>query len=450
MTGKQSVSEVVNKKLCNTCGACYGVCPAGAIHYEETTSGCYLPIVDKETCIECGLCFDVCPGINFGNTLMSRIPEDPFAGNVLETFVGKATDKMFFENSQSGGIVSAILVHAMETVRIKAAVTVSMEPGIPPRPVVRIARSRQDIFKSQKSKYCPVPLLSFLRSLEKKDCPVAVVGVSCQIHGLRNILDMKTKLNSKIAFTVGLVCDRVMTYAAVDYLVAKSGTDKSIASLLHFRDKSVASYPGDVHVVSVNGKSFVIPSSTRMKIKDHFTPARCRICFDKMNVFSDITVGDPHGLESIDRQKGESMLVVRTPIGQEIVLAAKADSAINIRPIEYARILKGQGVSGKKEQWHGYVTAWKYLGHELPNYCERITNHANPPGCQKKYLHDLQYALSLDDFASRKALVQFVEKSLRKKQIADVFLYPALLIKRIMMKLLNVVAADKMSANKKE
>lgn len=401
--------------------------------------GYYLPVVDEETCTHCGLCADICPGAGFRPSLLDGLPSDPFTGNALAAYVGKATDKQLFENSQSGGIVSALLVHSLEAGRINGAAVVSMEAGMPPRPLVRVARTSQDIYQAQKSKYCPVPLLSFLRDLKKEEWPVAVVGISCQIHGLRNILDKLPQVENKIAFTIGLVCDRVLTYAALDYLVSKSGTDKKVGALLHFRDKSVSGYPGDVHVLSDSGKSVVMPSSVRMRVKDYFTPARCRICFDKMNVFSDITVADPHGLNNVDKKLGESVLVVRTEPGRDIIQSAKHDRVIDIRRIQYEQVLRGQRIGEKREQWSGYTEAWKKSGRKLPNYYEPLKSHTQASRKNGKYLRDMQYSLGLDEFSSRDELIGFVERTLKKKQLVNTLVFPIRLGKQAIRRILTLI-----------
>lgn len=410
--------------LCNTCGACLGICPAEAIHYSETTGGYYLPVVDNSACTLCGLCRDVCPGNHFGESLLACMPDDPFAGKVKDASVGKAADKYFFDNSQSGGIVSALLVNELKAGRIKGAVTVTMQPGIPPRPKTRIAKSPAEIYRSQKSKYCPVPLLGFLRELKNMEGPIAVVGISCQMHGLHNVLDNIPKLRIKIPITIGLVCDRILTFAALDYLVDKADLNHKNSTVLHFRDKALAGYPGDVHVFSENGSSKVMPAKSRMQIKDYFTPARCRLCFDKMNVFSDITVGDPHGLQDVDRMNGESMLVSRTEKGQEVVNYAIQSGAINIRTVQYEQVLKGQGVDKKREQWRGYVEAWKHMGNTLPDYYEQVKNHAPLPDDLHKYQEDLIYSLDLDGFSSREELILQVDKIIKKKKLYSRLLYP--------------------------
>ena len=425
MVETKNISPIAAAKLCNTCGACFGVCPAEAIRYRETMGGYFFPEVNQESCISCGVCLEVCPGIHFGKTLLSSIPQDPFSGLAMDVFVGKATSPGLFDNSQSGGIVSALLVHALKKKQIKGAATVVMQWGNPPRPIAQIAGSSDEIFRAQKSKYCPVPLLGLLKDLKAHDGPIALVGTSCHIHGLMNVLDKMPGLQSRIAFTIGLVCERVLTNAALDYFIARAlEGNENTHKMLHFKDKSLSGYPGDVHVLTENGDSTQIPFRTRMEIKDYFTPARCRLCFDKMNIFSDITVGDPHGLTGVDRRGGESMLVVRTAKGRNVVQSAIADQAIQVRRTAYGQILEGQDIRGKKKQWHAYIKAWKQSGRELPGCFEQVKDNTLEIPRGKRYSKDLEYSLSLDDFVSREELFRSVDYALRKKRAVNSLTWP--------------------------
>lgn len=440
MNEKDNISAVASAMLCNTCGACSGICPAEAIRYSETTGGYYLPVVDNDACTLCGLCREVCPGIHFGKTLLANMPGDPFAGSAIEAFIGKASEKEIFDKSQSGGIVSALLAHALETGQITGAVTVAMCPGSPPRPLAKIARTRYEILQAQKSKYCPVPVLGVLRDLQDHTGRLAVVGTSCQIHGLLNVLDKLPGFRHKIAFTVGLVCDRVLTFSALDYLFLMASIKHNEAPVnIHFRDKSVCGYPGDVHVFFDHSKSVVLPSKTRIQIKDYYTPARCRLCFDKMNVYSDITVGDPHGLKNVDRKNGESMLVSRTGKGQNVVNYAVQSGAINIRTVQYEQVLKGQKIDKKREQWRGYIEAWKKMGNALPDYYEQVKKHAPLTVDLQKLQQDLKYSLELDRVSSRQELIRKVKNKLREKELINGLLYPLRLPRRAVRKVIKMI-----------
>jgi coenzyme F420 hydrogenase subunit beta len=417
-----TVSEVANHKLCNTCGGCKWICPHHAIEFNETIGGYFFPKVSYELCTMCGLCVSICPGVGFCESLITAIPKDPFVGDSLGAFVGRANDEKIYQRSQSGGIVSALLASTLASDEISGATVVVMEAGMPPRAVVKIARDIEAIIGSQKSKYCPVPLLSILKEIEDSDKPIAVVGLSCHLHGLFNILDLSPHLKHKIAFTIGLICDRVMTYAAVDYLIEKSKIS-NLDTILYFRDKMCTGYPGDVRVVSRSGESVCMPASERHRIKDLLTPARCRICFDKMNIFADLTIGDPHGIEGVDRKFGESLLIVRTKKGERIVKAAENSGFLNIRKINYESAHKGQAIWKKKKHWGGFAQAWIRTGSYLPNYCHKIMKLV-PQQNGKKYIHELNRSLDLDLFDSRKLLLEYVRSNANKKLYVDQLVAP--------------------------
>jgi coenzyme F420 hydrogenase subunit beta len=418
-----NISQVTSSLPCCSCGACAGVCPKEAIRFQESIGGYYFPVVDEKICISCGLCMEVCPGIHFGNTIKSKIKHDPFQGNVLSSYVGKATNAKIYENSQSGGIVSALLVHALETKKITGAFTVTMEPGIPPKASATIATDIKEVILAQKSKYCPVPLLSFIKRLKNYNGQLAFVGTPCQIHGLNNCIDKFPELKKKIAFTIGLVCERILTYAAMDYLIRKALTQKKLDPpwMLHFKDKKASGYPGNVHVLTSDGNSVLIPAKTRKRIKDYFTPARCRLCFDKMNVFSDITVGDPHGLENIDREQGESIVIIRSATGNALVMDAISNESITVRPAQYAQILDGQGIRNKKEQWHEYSSAWEKSGRKLPDYYSIVKDKSFQVTEKPLYKKNIDLSLQLDKFSSRKKLIRFVEKSIGETWTSKIF-----------------------------
>ena len=51
-------------KMCTGCGACYNVCPVGAITMQEDDEGFLFPTIDANKCINCNLCKNTCPVLN--------------------------------------------------------------------------------------------------------------------------------------------------------------------------------------------------------------------------------------------------------------------------------------------------------------------------------------------------------------------------------------------------
>ena len=80
-----------------------------------------------------------------------------------------------------------------------------------------------------------------------------------------------------------------MTATAIDF-ISLQATNNPVNNFI-FRDKLKPSYPGN-SVVFSNDSEFVLDASIRMNMKDFFTPARCRLCFDKLNIFSDLVMGE--------------------------------------------------------------------------------------------------------------------------------------------------------------
>lgn len=402
---KKSIDSVVSTSLCNGCGACFAVCKPEAIKLVETISGRIEPLVNREKCINCGACLKVCPGRGFNVDLFGDRIKDPFVGNAVASYTGFATNKNVYNNSQSGGIVSALLMNALDNKKIAGAVVAGQIYGNPPRPFPFVAHKTDEIINAQKSKYVPIPTLSVLKEISNNPYPVALVGLPCHIHGIENILSRYPKIKECIKFKIGLICDRVLSFSAVDYLISQSLDRKDQSLEFIFRDKARTGYPGDISIRLENEDPIFLSAKKRIEIKDIFTPPRCRVCFDKMNIFSDITVGDPHGIQNIEQLNGESSIVVRTEQGKELVNFAMEKKDVILNQLAYSNIIKGQRIDLKKMYWRGYTEEWKKFKKPLPNYFEyvkKFTCYKN----QQKYRKDLNLAFSLEQFTDKKTLLK--------------------------------------------
>ena len=409
----------MNGHLCNTCGACSVVCPAKAISYKETVGGHVYPTIDGRLCKNCRVCLKVCAGKTDNSTLLEALPENPFHGECLDAWVGRSNDDKVYHAGQSGGLVSQLLIDLLESGEIDACAVINMPPGNPPRAVPFLARRREDVMAAQKSKYCPVPLLQVLREAKDSNLRIAIVGLSCHLHGLKLLEDVMD-VKSIVKYRIGLICAGVMSCAAIDYLAKKTKTKNPISELT-FRDKTRTGYPGDVTVQDELDNVSIIPKSERMAIKDFFTPARCRVCFDKMNVLADVTVGDPWGLEGVDRQNGESVVIARTDIGSSLIEKSLNKNTITLHKVNYDDVVQGQKIDTKSAEWRTYCNLWTANELELPGFHDLIfpysssETHASVKSCARR----LTFELTLDNHLSRKTVL----RSTRRERIASKFRY---------------------------
>lgn len=195
----KNIQEVSDSYLCSNCGACSVICPKNAINFKWTNIGRLYADVTPD-CINCGKCLKVCPSIDEKN-IHTRF-QDRFIGEIKSVWVGRATDEQIFQNSQSGGVATAILSYLFDEGLIDAALVCKMSFGSLPQVEPYIAKSKQELLETQKSCYTPVPLLTKLAEL-KDFKSVAVVGIPCHIQGIESL-----RLNSPDFNNIKLVLVR--------------------------------------------------------------------------------------------------------------------------------------------------------------------------------------------------------------------------------------------------
>jgi coenzyme F420-reducing hydrogenase beta subunit/polysaccharide pyruvyl transferase WcaK-like protein len=412
MNKTQDIPSIVQAKLCHCCGACSVACPTGAITYQETVGGYLFPRIDTNHCISCGMCWTVCPIIHISPTMENSMPDDIITGNIIEAHVGRAVNNEIFRNSQSGGVVTALLDYLMATHQVQASIVVIMEKGNPPRGRAIVVKNRDELMKSQKSKYTPIPLLQALNKLEDYDTKVALVGLGCHVHGLYNLIDTLPQIRKRDFIKIGLFCDRILTSSAIDFL-AKKATGKDVVNLV-FRDKLLPQYPGNVRVDTADGSTVVLDKHYRLAIKNYFTPLSCRLCFDKFNTFADVVMGDPHGIDGIDRIQGETLVLTRTGRGREIISNACGEGYLKIRKVDINEALNGQKVEQKKQQWSAYMKAQTQLGGPVPPY---INQNMMPKINLGKYKEELIRSKKLDSFDSREAVLNAADQWLKQARL---------------------------------
>lgn len=421
----QNITKVVSEYLCHSCGACCAACSVDAIQLKETAAGYVFPEIDPVVCTDCGLCYAVCPGIHFGKTLQEKLPSDPFVGRIISCHVGRATDDKIFFNSQSGGVATALLKHLFDTKQIEAAILAVMQKRTPPRGDVLVVYNSEGLLQAQKSKYTPIPMLKALRQVRGIQGSVALVGLPCHMHGLQNLMDTLPFFSKLIFYRIGLICDRVMTVAAIDFLGRKA--TKSPVYNLVFRDKSNPTYPGNPVVFMASGKKIILESSLRMVMKDFFTPLRCRLCFDKLNVFADVVLGDPHGIKDIDRVNGETEVLIRTEKGEKVVKQAIETLLITLRELNIEQAIKGQGIENKRKDWSAYMKAWKNMQKQQPSYAF-VSTLSSDTARQRALLF---HGFKISKLPSRNAIILSANKWLLNKKIRETVILPVTIVKRL-------------------
>lgn len=346
--------------MCSNCGACKSICPKEAIDFKLSSMGrMYAQVNDK--CIDCGLCTKVCPSINDAASLL----EDSYEGIIEALYTGRATDDAIFRNAQSGGAVTAVLTYLFENNKIDCAVVCRMKAGDTPVVESTLITDSSELAQSQKSCYTPVDMLSILKNT-KDFSSVAFVGLPCHIEGL-SLLQSKTKRFQNVKYKLGLICDRTLCASIQDLLVGKYSeafNEKNIK--IDWKRKYLKNnkfqYQTAPMVIYADKEERIVPNHMRFFLKEPFTPPRCRVCPDKINVMADLVFGDPWRMENIDWVKGESVLIARTTLGNDLLKELQANGLLRLNLRRNEEIISGQLISQRREQ----VALWKEAIKVLP------------------------------------------------------------------------------------
>ena len=160
--------EVVTSGLCTGCSACVVVCPYDVLGYNDQ-DGVYRPFhvaemggTDNCTYGEkgCTLCTRACPRFRswepeIDTFLFGREREsDEVYGIAQDVILARATDPELLAAGQDGGLVSALLIWALEHDVIDAALVSNLEgDGTTWKAVPGVARNRAEVIAAAGSRY---------------------------------------------------------------------------------------------------------------------------------------------------------------------------------------------------------------------------------------------------------------------------------------------------------
>lgn len=326
--------SVIDSDLCCGCGACTGVCPAGALAIDITRS--HEPVVDEAACTDCGLCVEVCPGKGYTIAIPSEEGCDdearflPERGPVMEYFAGHSTDPETRSRSSSGGIATSLLIHLLESGRVDRALVIGMEDE---RPVTLLTDNIQEIKDSAGSKYGPVPMLAdLIQALMREPRRVAATFTPCQLAGWRLATQRIPRLRESTVISVGLFCGYVQTHDVINGLASTLDVDyPGGATFTHWR---YGPYPGSVRFERTDGTSVEKPLAELLDVAvPFFSLRRCFLCPDGGNWLADMTLGDIHS-----GGEDETVIVCRTERGRTALESARKAGSIVTREMTRGQI----------------------------------------------------------------------------------------------------------------
>lgn len=341
MDTPRNVADTAAAGLCCGCGACLLACSRRAIALTETVTGVLAPRVNEANCSGCMQCRAVCPSMN-GDAL-SPVHYAGADRGVARAFVGHVADVRERALSQSGGLVTATVRYLLESGAVDVAVCVVSGWPASEKPIVELIRSSAELDRIRGSHYCQVPLLAGLRAVLPEE-RVCIVGLPCHLTALKRLADAGL-WDRRTTVRLGLICDRALTFAALDVFLADLGIGRDRVLSFEYRSKARSGWPGELRVVTDDEREVFVKPALRTRTKEYTTPLRCRTCGDKLNAHCDLVFGDAWGL--IDDRLGESLVLVRTPLGERILDGLVGTRTVHLEEIPAAEAVRAAGGDAK-------------------------------------------------------------------------------------------------------
>ncbi|HUR22876.1 MAG TPA: Coenzyme F420 hydrogenase/dehydrogenase, beta subunit C-terminal domain [Acidimicrobiales bacterium] len=328
---KELFSEVVTSGLCTGCAGCVVACPHDVLGYKDA-EGVYRPFHLEEElgpadCIHgekgCTSCTRACPRFRswepeldnhlFGRT---RAP-DEMAGVSKDIILARATNPEIHQKGQDGGLVSAILLWAIEHDYIDAALVSYLQgDGTGWKAIPGVARTREEILAAAGSRYTySANTMAYAEAVAGGAEKLALVGMSCQSSVPPALTVRKAgKPARRFVLNIGLLCSKTFDDAIFEELFeAKYGLKK--------QDMVKMNIKGVFQIWMRNGDYHEVP----LKECHAWTREGCKLCPDFAAEHADISTG------GIGAFNDWTLTVIRTDIGREIIMKMLQDGTIEGR-----------------------------------------------------------------------------------------------------------------------
>jgi coenzyme F420 hydrogenase subunit beta len=325
--------KVIAPEACCRCGTCEAFCPR--IEHRQNKPA----LVDYDPL--CGLCFAYCPRTfldmaDLESKLFGRARSQDEVLGICSKVVS-AQSRAKIDKAQDGGVVTALLVHALEKGLIDCAVVTDRDYEW--RPVPAVAASAEEIVSAAGTKYTIAnSVFAIKEAMEKGYTKIGFVGTPCQIQALRKVqlLGEPYELGQeKIALLVGLFCMENFDYDSLMEGLVKERFGLEPQDVARFEIQK-----GMFRAIDQKGAAHEV----KIEETDIYTFKGCGPCFDFSAELADVSVG------SVGSPSGWSTVLTRTDMGERLYASALASGSVQEKAVSEKGLALAKRLAAGKEQ----------------------------------------------------------------------------------------------------
>jgi coenzyme F420 hydrogenase subunit beta len=323
-------------------------------------------------CSSCTKCLPICPGyaVDAGLAAQALPKETDWCeefGPALEIWEGHASDPEIRHRASSGGVLSALSVYCLEQEGMAFVVHSAMDPSQPYLNKTVQSRTRAEILARAGSRYAPASPCDGLAEVEKSDRPCVFIGKPCDAAAVGMMRRARPELDRNLGLVLTFFCAGTpSTTGTLDLLKGMDISKESVDTVRYRGD----GWPGIFKILHDGGKQESSLSYEESWGKlSHYRPLRCHLCPDGLGRIADVSCGDAWESFGENENPGQSIVIVRTPRGREIVRRAMAANYVQLTPATRENVLAAQpNLLQKRNELFGRLVGLRLFMVPVPHF----------------------------------------------------------------------------------
>ena len=333
MTPKRTIAQIVATDMCIGCGLCEAL-TGGRVRMVMTPAGSLRPSsTDQFTPQEEAALVSACPGAVAEARAEPGCRCDPVWGayrSMARAWAGRA--RVRYEGA-TGGVLTALGMHALRTGRVDFVLHVGADPERPMRSRWVISDTPESVQANTASRYGPTAPLAGLAAALDRDEPFAVIAKPCDLGAVHALSRSDPRVDELCTLRLALVCGGQSRLSKSQAVLDEFGFGEDDVALFRYRGHG---NPGPTVVETLDGRRF---TKTYLEMWEDEAgwdvETRCKFCPDALGEAADVASADiwPGGAPT-GEDDGFNGIIVRTAAGEDLVASAVAAGELVLdRPI---------------------------------------------------------------------------------------------------------------------
>lgn len=293
-------------------------------------------------------------------------------GPLRRVTTGHSPDPEIRHEGSSGGALSALLIFALERGLVDRAIHVLADPADPTGNIMTVSRTRAEVIAGAGSRYSASSPLAQIEAALAEGGRFAFVGKPCDVSALRRLAKVDPRVDVHVPLMLSFFCGGMPSRAGVDRILAALEVPRD--ELVSFRYRGQG-WPGLATAVTRSGRvaemSYAESWGGYLAKEVQF---RCKICPDAVGGAADIACADAwyggeSGYPQFEERDGRSLIIARTPAGEQLLQDADQTRALELEPLDAMEIdLMQPSQARRKRLISARMAALAVTGNPRPDF----------------------------------------------------------------------------------